>query len=64
MKNLETNRKPINGQPKKYSTLRTWYLELVSSVAEDSNKDIRGCGPGVSKQRRKPSHSRTKENRF
>ena len=37
MKNLETNRK-LMANRKKYSTLRTLYLKLVSSVAEDANK--------------------------
>ena len=32
------NQLKANGQSKKYSTLRTLYLELVSSVAEDANK--------------------------
>ena len=38
MKNLETNRK-LMANRKKYSTLRTLYLKLVSSVAEDANKN-------------------------
>ena len=36
MKNLETNRK-LMANRKKYSTLRTLYVKLVSSVAEDAN---------------------------
>ena len=32
------NQSKANVQSKKYSTLRTLYLELVSSVAEDTNK--------------------------
>ena len=32
------NQLKANDQSKKYSTLRTLYLELVSSVAEDTNK--------------------------
>ena len=32
------NQTKANGYSKKYSTLRTLYLNLVSSVAEDANK--------------------------
>ena len=35
---LTISHEKFENQSKKYSTLRTLYLELVSSVAEDANK--------------------------